>query len=127
MKIPLQRIDWGPTIKLALVRSWVAGFVLVMLVLVIGTASLDEMPHLILTIVLYPIVSIVAGLIFYLLSHLPMGWGFALMGTLLFCWGDPILYILVKKIRAFNEFNNYDLKLINFRPFIVLEKQEGRV
>ena len=45
------------------------------------------------------------------------------MGTLLFCLGDPLLYILNKNVKAFQIFNNYDLKPINFIPFIVLEKQ----
>lgn len=124
MAISLKRVNWGPTLKLALVRAWLAGFVLIMLGLIVGATPFD-IPMIIMSMVLYPILSIIAGFIFYLLSFLPMGWGFAIMGTLLFCLGDPLLYILNKKVKAFQIFNNYDLKPINFIPFIVLEKQRG--
>lgn len=70
--------------------------------------------------IFYPVVLPFMGLIFAFLSIFPMGRGAArFIGILLFCWGDPILYILRKTTGIFSD---VDLKFFNFVALIYVLK-----
>lgn len=121
--IPFRQISWGNTIMLGLARSVCAGLVLLILLSLTGELSSFNPAQWIIAWIFCSIVVIVVGLLFcFFLSLFPMGgWTARIIGTLVFCWGDPILYILSRVLRIFNF---ADLKLINFVAFLYVLKEE---
>lgn len=126
--IPFRQISWGATIKLGLARSGSAGFVLLILLIIVGVSSGDLSPTelpLLLTfgwIISSIMVMVMGSLFLFFLSLFPMGgWAARIIGILLFCWGDSILYILS---RVLGVFNYVDLKPINFVAFLYVLKEE---
>ena len=129
-KIEFSKIDWGPTIKLGLIRTWLAGLVLLVGSFIIGAATGDSMNlaggeaiiAVIIVLLLYPIVALIMGGIFYLVSFIPMAELLArIVWTFLFCLGDPILYILNRNTDLFDKI---ELKFFNFKLFLFIEKDE---
>ena len=125
-KIEFSKIDWGPTIKLGLIRSWLSGIVFMILITVMLIATDDTSDltptNVILTVVLFPFLSLVIGGIFWFISFIPMAGMLArIIWTLLFCLGDPIVYILN---RTTDIFNKIELKFFNFELFLVVLKDE---
>ena len=117
--IPFRQIDWGPTIKLGLARSWSAGFVCMILVMVTNRSAgfIELLPLW----VFYPIISVCFGALSWVASLFKGGWLARPLGVLLLGWGDPILWLLSKGLGIFNYAN---LKLINFVIFLYILKKE---
>lgn len=115
--IPIRQIDWGPTIKLGLARSWSAGFVFMILVMVtdrsVGFIELLQLW------VFYPILSVLLGVLSWITSLSKLGGLARPLGVLLLGWGDPILFLLS---RVLGIFNYADLKLINFEMFLYIKR-----
>jgi hypothetical protein len=122
-RISLKQINWGPTIKLGLIRSWLSGIVLIILGLVLDDGSSDlTLGGIIMMWVLYPILALFIGGIFWLISFIPMaGLLTRIVWTLIFCLGDPIVYILNKTTDIFNKI---ELKFFNFELFLVVLKDD---
>ena len=119
--IPFRQISWGPTMVLGLARSWSAGFVLMVLLMVVTNRDEVGFIELLLVWLFYPIMGLFIGLMSWFTSLFKGGWLARPLGVLLLCWGDPILYILS---RVLGIFNYADLKLINFVAFLYVLKEE---
>ena len=117
--IPFRQIDWGPTIKLGLARSWSAGFVCMILIMVTNRSVgfIELLPLW----VFYPIISVLFGVLSWVTSLFKGGWLARPLGVLFLGWGDPILFLLS---RVLGIFNYADLKLINFVIFLYVLKKK---
>ena len=125
-KFPFRQIAWGGTIKLGLARAWASGFVLTFLLFLISILSNEgstmSFTVLLLSWVFPPIFLLIIGGVFGFLSLFPMaGWLARLIAILIFCWGDPILYVLR---RTLGIFDYVDLKPFNFVAFLYLLKED---
>ena len=119
-KIEFSKIDWGPTIKLGLIRSWLSGIVLLLIIFATDDSTDLTVGTMIIGMMFYPIVALIIGGIFWLISFIPMAGLLArIIWTLLFCLGDPIVYILN---RTTDIFNKIELKFFNFQIFLVVLK-----
>ena len=126
-KIEFSKIDWGPTIKLGLIRTWLSGIVLFIILFIMSAAADDYSADLtvgvtIIGLLFYPIVALIIGSIFYLVSFIPMAELLTrIVWMFLFCLGDPILYILNRNTELFNKI---ELKFFNFELFLLVLKDE---
>ena len=123
-KIEFRKIDWGPTIKLGLIRTWLSGIVLFIVFFILSAATDDSVDltvsELIIGLVFYPIGALIMGGIFYLVSFIPMAELLTrIVWMFFFCLGDPILYILNRNTDLFDKI---ELKFFNFELFLLVEK-----
>ena len=118
--LPFQQISWQPTIMLWLIRSWLSGFVLIII-----TGSLAMWAS-------HPLNLLFMGLLVWGMSSFKWGKPVAILSALCACLGDPILYMLNKmlnkkppsgKLKIFNCFG-YMQKPFNLVQFIVVLKEE---
>jgi hypothetical protein len=117
----LKNVHWGATVKLALARGFLAGAVLI---LVIVAKEQSEVERIFIVPPIWAIVGICSALIFHFVGRIfamfiPMlGALIMFFGSLMICAGDPILYFINKQWPKL--FGITDLKFLNLRPLILV-------
>lgn len=118
----LGRVHWGSTIKLMLVRGFAAGLVWAIF------TSFGPMAAPMSTNLAWPFIWTILGLPFALvMQFLGMLFGtfsalfghvFHILGSLMVCIGDPIIYLINRSYPAL--LNIADLKFFNFSPIMFI-------
>ncbi len=121
-KIKFNMIDWGPTIMLGLIRTWLSGIIFIILCLIINPSEDMTLETLIVGVVFYPVIALFLGGVFYLVSLIPMAGLLArIIWFFLFCLGDPIVYIINRNTDIFKK---AQLKIVNFEIILLVLKNE---
>ena len=120
----LGRVQWGPTIKLAVARGFFSGCVFAILIisLVPGPKASSEVLQVLFTPIAWGLLALpMVGLLYVfgkvVSSFIPLfGIWTHLITSLMICAGDPIIFFINKQFPAL--FNVSDLRIVNFRPMI---------